>query len=72
MFSLITIIRAVVIVVISFALGTLNFFMNDSSPKYYIGHYPVSSPGDSAVIPEAADPTDPPRQTIAGRALRCI
>lgn len=62
------IIKAIAIVVISFALGTLNFFLNDSAPKYYIGHYPVSSPSDTAVIPEAADPTDPPYVSVTDAA----
>lgn len=68
MFSSHTIIRVVAIVAISFALGTLNFFVNDSAPKYYIGHYLVFSPGDTAVIPEAADSTDPPYVSVSEAA----
>ena len=68
MFSLHTLTRVAAIVVISFALGTLNFFVNDSAPKFYIGHYLAYSASDTAAIPEAADPTDPPFVSVGEAA----
>lgn len=50
--------RALLIVILGFGLGALNKLVNPNAPGW-IGYYPVSSEGDTAIIPEAAEPTDP-------------
>lgn len=59
MFSGVVLTRVIIIVVLGFALGAVNKSVNPNAPNW-IGYYPVSSEGDTTIIPEAAEPDDPP------------
>lgn len=67
MFSFDTLSKSVALIVLAFGLGMANMALNPNSPDL-IGHYPVISASDTAVIPEAAEPDDPPYLSIGEAA----
>jgi rhodanese-related sulfurtransferase len=67
MLSFQTLSRCIALILLAFGLGMANMALNPNSPGF-IGHYPVISAADTAIIPEAAEPDDPPYLSIGEAA----
>lgn len=59
--------RSAALILLAFGLGMANMALNPNSPDL-IGHYPVISAADTAIIPETAMDDDPPYLSIGEAA----